>query len=146
VLDASRQTAQAMLSDALRTLRTFEVYVAFRTGGAQAALAWDPPSSAAWDSATATARGLHAHADQLMAQLTMASVDPTLWREQRALAQTAHDLGLLGEALQAFRDRADRLPAGEVMGSVSLLDSAWTKWDALATQFGLSRGDAIGCG
>ena len=60
------QEARGILSDGLETLRAFDVFQAFRVSTAAQSsmrlgseLAWDPPTSAAWDEATHVARGLH---------------------------------------------------------------------------------------
>ena len=58
-LDGWTAQAQAMLSDALKTLRTFDVFAAYRVSinpesGLRFAseLTWDPPTGAAWDNAS----------------------------------------------------------------------------------------------
>jgi hypothetical protein len=62
--DGWRQGAQGMLSDALEALRKFDRLYAFRASTTMQAstpigceLAWDPPTSAAWDETTHVARG-----------------------------------------------------------------------------------------
>ena len=152
-LDAWNTEAQAMLSDALQTLRTFDVYAAFRVTTAPgdsgqrppSSLMWDPPTSAAWDEANHVTRGLHGRADQLFQAITKAQIDPARWREQRALADATHDLQDLGDALQAYRARIDALPPGDASASFKLLDSAWTLWEVIAGRFGVSRGEQIEC-
>jgi hypothetical protein len=143
-----------MLSDALQTLRTFDVYAAFRVSSASAgdasqrppsSLTWDPPTSAAWDEANHVTRGLHGRADQLFQAITKAQIDASFWREQRALADATHDLEDLGDALQAYRARIDALPPGDASSSLKLLDSAWALWEGIATRFGVSRGEPILC-
>src|SRR6266702_2575973 len=55
------QEARGILSDGLETLRAFDVFHAFRASVAAqsgTALAWDPPSSAAWNEASHVTRGL----------------------------------------------------------------------------------------
>src|SRR5260370_37185127 len=96
--DRWNQEAQGILSDGLQTLRTFDDFQAFR---ASAGLAWDPPTGAAWDEATHVARGLHGRAEQLFRGVTTATLEPTVWREQRALADATHNLLDLGDALGA---------------------------------------------
>jgi hypothetical protein len=141
-----------MVNDSLGTLRTFEVFAAYRAAGATdsdqhppSTLAWDPPTSAAWDEATHVARGLHGRADQLVQAITTAQIDPSTWREQRALADQVHDLLEVGDALSAYRDRIDRIAPGDAAGALGLLDRAWLQWEAAATRFGLSRSEGIGC-
>jgi hypothetical protein len=145
--------AQAMLSDTLKTLRTFEVFVAYRVSSAAesrlrspSALAWDPPTSAAWDDATHVARGLHDRANQLFVAATTVSIDQSFWREQRRFADSILDLVDLGDALMAVRDRIDRLPTGDGSGALGLLDQAWAQWDKAAMPWGLGRSELIGCG
>ncbi len=151
-IDEWRATAQAMLNDALATLRTFDDFVAYRVSvtpssgmRSAASLLWDPPSGAAWDSATHTSRGLHDRAYQLLQAITTASIDPALWRTQRTMADATQDIINLGDALQAYRDRIDRLPPGDASGALDLLNRAWTQWDAVATRWDLTRTEAITC-
>src|SRR6266704_4275910 len=57
------QEARGILSDGLETLRAFDVFQAFRVStAAQSSMAWDPPTSAAWDEATHVTRGLYGRA------------------------------------------------------------------------------------
>jgi hypothetical protein len=142
-----------MLADALQTLRTFEVFAAYRvaatpTSGLRstASLGWDPPTGAEWDSATHTSRGLHARAEQLLAAVRSANLDPSLWRTQRDVADATHDLLDLGDALQAYRDRIDGLPPGDASGALDLLDAAWARWDGVATRWGAARAEPVVCG
>ena len=144
-------SALAMMTDALTTLRTFEVFAAYRVSVTPSSslrlpsmLAWDPPTGAAWDDATHVSRGLHGRANQLFVAISTASIDPTLWRTQREMADAAHDLIDLGDALQAYRDRLDGLPPGDASGPLDLLDRAWTRWDAAAERWGTSRSEPIG--
>ena len=72
VVDEWQASAQAMVADALATLRTFDVFAAYRVSvtpssdsRTPAILAWDPPTGAAWDAATHLSRGLHDRANQL---------------------------------------------------------------------------------
>ena len=143
--------AQAMLLDTLKTLRTFEVFVAYRVSSAAesslrlpSALSWDPPSSAAWDEATRVARSMRGRAEQLFVAVTNARVDPDVWREQRAIADETSDLLDLGAALTACRDRLDRA-GGDATGALAQLDQVWAQWDASAARWGLSRSESIGC-
>lgn len=151
--DRWNHEAQGILSDVLQSLRTFDVFQAFRVSTAPASslrlgseLAWDPPTSAAWDEATHVARGVHGRAEQLFQANTVAQIDPSFWREQRALADAAHDLLDLGEALAAYGDRLGPLPAGDASSALGLLDKVWAQFDAAAARWGTSRGEAIACG
>jgi hypothetical protein len=152
-LQAWTTEARAMLSDTLTTLQTFEVLHALRVSNTPGSgmrqafeLAWDPPTGAAWDEATHVTRGLHGRADQLFQAVTMSSIDPNLWREQRQLADATHDLLDLAHALGAYRDRIDLLPPGDGSSAIGLLDKAWAQWDAAAARWGVSRSEPIGCG
>ena len=148
-----QREARAVLSDALETLRTFEVYAAFRVSSANDSerrrdtdLAWDPPSNLAWIEATHVARGLHGRAEQLEQRVSTAQVDPSNWRQQRDLAAWTHDLVDLGDALNAYRDRIDGLQAGSDGTQLwNALDAAWQRWDASAVRFGVSRAEPLGC-
>ena len=137
-----------MLSDALGTLRTFEVFVAFRIGVANRDQpAWDPPTSAAWEEATHVAHGLHGRAEQMFQRITTAQVDAAFWRQRRELAEAANDLLDLGAALAAYRTRVDYLGVGDDgSGTWDLLDRAWQQWDTSAARWGLSRAEPIACG
>src|ERR1700737_1918606 len=137
--DRWTQEAHGILSDGLETLRAFDVFQAFRVSTAAqssarlgAELAWDPPTSAAWDEATHVTRGLHGRAEKLFESVTTTRIDPSLWREQRKLADATHDLLDLGEALDAYRKRIDVLPPGNASGSLGLLDQAWSQWETAA--------------
>jgi hypothetical protein len=151
-LDAWRAEANALLSDGLQTLRTFEVFAAFRvsiTPGSDrrsaSELVWDPPSGAEWDAATHVAHSLRGRADQLFQAITTATVDPSIWRDQRTLADIIRDIGPVGDALAAYRDRLDRAQPGDAGGGLGLLDDAWAMWDQTTTRLGLGRAEAIGC-
>ena len=151
-LDGWTAQAQAMLSDALKTLRTFDVFAAYRVSinpdsGLRFAseLTWDPPTGAAWDKATHLARGLHGRADQLLQAVTTTQIDQSVWREQRSLADAIHDLRVVGDTLVAYRDRIDTLPPGDASGALTLLDMAWTQWESTAARFGISRSEPIAC-
>jgi hypothetical protein len=150
--DTWNKEAEGMLSDALLSLRTFDVFQAFRVGSAAESsirltseLAWDPPTAAAWDEATHVTRGLHGRAEQLFLSLTSAQVDSNLWREQRALADATHGLLDLADALTAYRERVDRLPQGDGSGALALLDKAWAQFESSAAAWGLGRAETIGC-
>jgi hypothetical protein len=144
--------ARAILSDGLETLQAFEVFQAFRVSTAAQSstrlgseLAWDPPTSAAWDEATHVTRGLHGRADKLFQAVTTTRIDPSLWREQRKLADATHDLFDLGERLAAYRNRLDVLPPGDAGNALGLLDQAWAQWDTAAARWGVARAEPIGC-
>jgi hypothetical protein len=150
--DGWRQEAQGMLSDALQALRTFDGFHAFRVSTAAesgmrlaAELAWDAPTSAAWDEATHVARGTRSRAEQLFVAVTSARVGSDLWREQRAMADRASDLVDLGTALNTYRDRLDRV-GGDAAGALAQLEQVWAQWEAAATRWGISRSEPIGCG
>src|SRR5438270_5885206 len=57
-LDSWKAEAHGMLHDSLQALRTFDVFAAYRIARGEsslrlaAELAWDPPTSGAWDEAT----------------------------------------------------------------------------------------------
>jgi hypothetical protein len=147
--DRWHQEAQGILSDGLQTLRTFDDFQAFRfssAANASGGLTWDPPTGAAWDEATHVTRGLHGRAEQLFRAVTTATLDPTVWREQRALADATHNLLDLGDALGGYRDRVDVLPPGDAAGGLELLDAAWSQWDAAAARWSISRWEPIQCG
>src|SRR5258708_28288891 len=82
------QEARGILSDGLETLRAFDVFQAFRvTAAAQsgtrlgAELAWDPPTSAAWDEATHLTRELHRRAEPWFESVTTPPLGPSLSRQ-----------------------------------------------------------------
>jgi len=141
-----------MLDDGLMTLRTFDDFAAYRVSvtassgmRSQSELVWDPPTGQAWDDATHVARGLRGRADQLFQAITTAQVDSAAWRDQRSLAQVAHDLGGVADALAIYRNRIDRLPPGDASGALSLLNDAWKQWDTVAATVGMARVEVIGC-
>ncbi len=151
-IDAWRGEAVSILSDALATLRTFEVFAAYRVSVTQSSsqrlpngLAWDPPTGAAWDDATRISHGVHDRANQLFEAITRTSLDAPLWRAQRTVADVTHDLADLGDALQAYRDRVGQLPPGDATGSLDLLDRAWARWDTIAARWSMTRGEPIAC-
>jgi hypothetical protein len=150
--DVWNQEARGVLSDANETLRTFDVFQAFRVSTAvessrrlPSELAWDPPISAAWDEATHVTRGIRGRTEQLFQAVTTARISPDLWREQRALADATHDLIDLAGVLAAYRDRVDDLPPGDAGAAVSLLDKAWSQFDAAAARWGIERAEPISC-
>jgi hypothetical protein len=150
--DAWNTEAQAILSDSLEALRTFDVFAAYRVSGTPessirlaSALAWDPPTNAAWDEATHVSRGLPNRANQLFVAATTASIDQNFWREQRKLADAVADLLDLGDIVVALRDRIDVLPPGDGSGALGLLDQAWIQWEKTAARWGVSRSEPIGC-
>src|SRR3982750_3903287 len=142
-----RKEAQGLLSDALQALRTFDSFHAFRVNTAAesgmrlaAGLAWGAPTSGAWDEATHVARGTRSRAEQLFVAVTSARVGSDLWREQRAMADRASDLVELGDALNTYRDRLDRV-GGDAAGALAQLDQVWGQWEAAATRWGISRSE-----
>jgi hypothetical protein len=146
------QEARGILSDGLETLRAFDVFQAFRVSTAAQSdarqaneLVWDPPTSATWDEATHVTRGLHGRAQQLFESVATTKIDPSLWREQRRLADATHDLLDLGDALGAYRNRVDVLPPGDAGNALSLLDRAWAQWDTAAARWAISRAESIDC-
>jgi hypothetical protein len=152
VFEPWRLEAQGMLSDVLNALRTFDSFQAFRVATAAdssrkltSELAWDPPTTAAWDEATHVTRGLNGRAQQLFQAVTTAQLDPSLWREQRDLADATHDLVGLSDVLAAYRDQIDHLPPGDAVPALSLLDRGWAQWDAVAARWGTSRAAAVMC-
>jgi hypothetical protein len=148
--DAWNREAIGMLSDALNALRTFDVFMAFRvtTAASNARtphdLDWDPPTSADWNEATHVVQGLHARADQLFQAVHSARIDPSLWREQRALDENVHTLLDLGVVLAGYRERLDTLPPGDASTVADLLDRAWAQWTDCAARWDLSRSEPIG--
>lgn len=152
-LDGWRAEVQAMLGDGLQTLRTFDVFAAYRISvtsdsGRRSAneLVWDPPTGMEWDAASHIARSLRGRADQLMQAISNTQVDARIWREQRLLADVVHDVGRVGDALAAYRDRLDGLRPGDASGALELLGEAWDKWEQIAGRIGVSRAEAVGCG
>ena len=151
-LDAWKAEAEAMLKDSLQTLRTFDDFAAYRVSvtassgmRSKSELVWDPPTGQAWDDATHVARGLRGRADQLFQAVTTAQVDASVWRDQRSLAELAHDLGDVGDALEIYRNRIDRLAPGDASGALSLLNDAWKQWETVAATLDMARSEAIGC-
>jgi hypothetical protein len=151
-IEAWSAAARAMLADALAALRTFEDFAAYRvsiTAGSglrsAASLVWDAPGGTDWDNATHTSRSLHDRATQLFQAITTSSIDSVDWRAQREMADASNDLVDLGEALHAYRDRVDRLPPGDAAGGLELLDTAWSRWDAVAARWGTARAESISC-
>jgi hypothetical protein len=150
--DPWNQEARGILLDAVETLRTFDVFQAFRVSTAPASsrrlaaeLAWDPPTSADWDQATHVTSGIYGRAEQLFQAVTNARLDPSLWREQRAVADATHDLLDLGAALAAYRTRVDTLPPGDTGSVWNQLDKAWSLWDVAAARWGVERAELISC-
>jgi len=151
--DTWSNEARNILQDALETLQTFETYAAFRLSLADQTdkrseydLAWDPPATVAWNEATHVARGLHGRAEKLFKSVTATQLDPGVWREQRDMSEWTHDLQDLGDELDAYRTRVDRLaPNSDGTAMWDLLDRAWARWDASAGHWGLSRAEQIAC-
>jgi hypothetical protein len=151
-MDRWRQEARGILSDVRESLRTFDGWQAFRVSAAAstgmrlaAELAWDPPTSAAWDEATHVTRGVHGRAEQLFQAVTTARVDASLWREQRTIADATHDLLEMSEVLVAYRERVDTLPPDDASNALGLLEQAWTRWDTAAARWGTGRSEPIPC-
>ena len=148
--DAWNREAMGMLSDALNALRTFDVFMAYRVTTADSNtrtphdLDWDPPSSGDWNEATHVVQGLHARADQLFQAVRSAHIDPSLWREQRALDENVHTLLDLGVIVAMYRERLDTLPPGDAASVAGLLDRAWAQWTDCAARWDLSRAEPIG--
>jgi hypothetical protein len=90
-------------------------------------------------------RGLHGRAGQLFAAVTTAPLDPSLWREQRMLADATHDLLDLADVVGEYRNRVDVLPPGDASSVLALLDSSWSHWDAVAARWGMSRAELVTC-
>jgi hypothetical protein len=150
--DGWRQEAEGMLSDVLKSLRTFDDFQAFRVTTAESSgmklaseLMWDPPTSAAWDEATHVTRGLAGRAEQLFQAVTTAQLDPSLWRQQRDIADATHAFLDLGDALVAYRDRVDVVPPGDASTALALLDASWAQWSTVAARWGTSRAEPILC-
>jgi hypothetical protein len=151
-LDGWNAEATSILSDALGTLRTFEVYLAFRVSSSSGsglrtplALSWDPPTDTSWSNATHVARSLHGRADQLFQAVANATIDQNAWRAQRDTADHAQALIGLGDRLSTYRDALDARPPGDTAAIVDLLDQAWTQWSAIAANFGISRSEPVPC-
>jgi hypothetical protein len=150
--DRWNQEARGILSDGLETLRTFDVFQAFRASTTPqsgmrlgAELVWDPPTSADWDEASHVTRGLHGRAEQLFQSVTTTRIDASLWREQRQLADATHDLLDLGDRLGAYRNRVDVLPPGDASNALGLLDQAWSQWDTAAARWAIGRSESFSC-
>jgi hypothetical protein len=149
--DAWQREARAILSDALDTLRTFDIFMAYRvTSPASNSrtpndLDWDPPTSSAWNEATHVAQGLAGRADRLFQTVSTSRIDAALWREQRQAAENAHSLLDLGAALAIYRAKLDGLPPGDASGVNDLLDQVWARWTDAAGGWGVSRSEPIDC-
>ena len=145
--------ARGMLSDALETLRTFEIFSAFRLATAEQTdrrsrfeLAWDPPAGEAWTEAMHVANGLAGRSEQLFLQVTNRQLSATVWRQQRSLADATMTLSELAEALQAYQARVQRLPpATDATLTWDLLDRAWQRWETSAARWGISRAEPLAC-
>jgi len=151
-LDGWRAEAHAMLADGLQTLRTFDVFAAYRVSitpdsGRRSAneLLWDPPTGMEWDAASHVAHSLRGRADQLMQAISNTQLDASIWREQRLLADVVHDVGSFGDALAAYRDRLDGMRPGDASGALQLLDDAWAQWEQIAGRVGMTRAEPISC-
>ena len=92
------------------------------------------------------ARGLHGRSEQLFLSISTRQLESADWRNQRDWAQASHDLLDLGDALNAYLERVNRLPpGGDGTSSWGLLDAAWAHWHANAANWGVSRAELIGC-
>jgi hypothetical protein len=147
------QEARAILTAVLAALRTFDDFHAFRATHADessirlaAELVWDPPTGQAWDDATRTARSVQPRANQLFTTIRSTPFSEAEWRQQREMADAAHELVDLADMLAAYRDVVDTLGNGDASGTVPVLDRAWTKFDTAAERWSFSRSEAIGCG
>jgi len=150
--DRWTQEAQGILSDSLQSLRTFDIFHAFRVSTVadsglkqQSQLAWDPPTGVAWEEATHVARGLHGRAEQLAQAVTTARIDSALWRDQRTVAEATQRLVDLGDALAVYRDRLDGLAPGDAANALQLLDNAWAQYDSAAAGWRRVRAEAFNC-
>jgi hypothetical protein len=150
--DRWNEEARNILSDVVETLRTFDTFQAFRVSTARESstrlpseLAWDPPTSTAWDEATHVTLGVHGRAEQLFQKITTAKVDPNLWREQRALADATYQLIEASNVLDAYRRRVDVLPPGDASAATGLLERAWSQWESAAARWAIGRAELIGC-
>ncbi len=149
-----QREAREILSDALQTLRTFEGYLAFRANNVRTGnqdgpveLAWDPPTRMQWAEALHVSEGLRGRAQQLFLAIARSEVNPAAWREQRDWAQSAQELVDLGDALNAYRARLERIPAdSRAMDTQDALDQVWARWESSASQWGASRVERIACG
>jgi len=148
-----RREAREILSDALDTLRAFEDYAAFRVSTADESarrgttdLSWDPPRIAIWSEALHVAEGLGGRADQLFQRAVNTQVDRAAWREQRDIADMAHELVVLGESLKAYRGVIEQLPAlTDGTETWAQLDRLWAQWAANAANWNATRTELIGC-
>jgi hypothetical protein len=148
-----QQEAREILSDALQTLRGFEVFGAFRVSSAESSgrrgttdLSWDPPARGAWDEAIHVTQGLAARAEQLFNHITQAQVDRAAWREQRRMAERTSGLIELGQALAAYREAINGLsPASDGTQLWDMLDRLWERWNANAAEWGVDRAESVAC-
>ena len=143
---AWEQEAHAVLSDAIDTLRTFDILVAYRSSRGRDSgpeLTWDPPLTADWQEAAHVTTGMRGRADHLLQAIGSASIDPSAWRERRDIAAAAHDLLDLADALGACRERVE---AGADEGETArMLDATWTRWDQVASRWNITRAEPIAC-
>lgn len=146
------QEAQAILTTVLAALRTFDDFHAFRATHADessirlgAELVWDPPTGQAWDDATRTARSMRPRANQLFTTIRTTPFSEAEWRQQRDMADAAHELVDLADMLAAYRDVVDTLGNGDASGTIPVLDRTWTQFDTAAERWSFSRSEAIGC-
>jgi hypothetical protein len=133
---------------------TFEDYAAFRVSAAEESdrrapsdLAWDPPTTAAWDEAAHVARGLHGRAEQLFLTISSRQVSADWWRQQRDMAQWARDLMDLGDALASYNARVERFGTrSDGTEAWDMLDRTWAQWESSAQRWAVSRAESIACG
>ena len=146
---AWQSQALAVLADTLGALRTCDAYAAYRASASARASTdpvWDPPTSAEWASAQQQASGLRQRADQLFQTIANSRIDPSVWRERRAMAAGAHELVDAADALRAYLERANHFaPDGDGSGGLEFLKTAWSRWDAAAQAWGRDRTEPIAC-
>jgi hypothetical protein len=143
---AWEQEAHAVLSDAIDTLRTFDILIAFRSSRGRDTgpeLTWDPPPTSDWQEATHVTTGMRGRADRLLQAIGNASVDAAAWRERRDVAAAADDLLDLADALGTCRERVEA--GGDEGETIRLLDATWARWDQVASGWNVTRAEAIAC-
>ena len=152
--DAWAGEAQGIVRDLRAALGVFDAYVAFRgSDGPQVAsspdLPWDPPTSQAWNEATAALGDLKARADLLGARVDRSVAPESRWRDRRQLAARAQQLSAAVDATRELRQALDEVPPGARgvgPAAVGALDRAWSLWNASAADWGATAGETFGCG